>query len=65
MIIESCMMSDDSTFAYAVGQESCECEVFVRDRPVSIITPFDDCQVIEGEEAIFKAKLRKYLIIFI
>ena len=36
----------------------CECECFVRDRPVSIITPFEDTQITDGDEVIMTAKLR-------
>ena len=56
-VVESCLLTDDCTIGYVVGEEKCECEVFVKDRPVSIIKGFEDLQIVDGENAHFKAEL--------
>ena len=56
-IVESCILSDDCTIGYVVGEEKTECEVFVKDRPVSIIKPFEDMQIIDGDNVTFKVEL--------
>ena len=56
-IVESCILSDDCTIGYVVGEEKTECEVFVKDRPVSIIKPFEDTQIVDGDNVTFKGEL--------
>ena len=36
------------------GDERTCCEVFVREPPVTIVTGFEDVQIIDGDEATFK-----------
>ena len=57
LIIDNCNLSDDAKFAYVVGEETSECEVYVKDLPVSILKGFEDTQIIVGDDMIMYAKL--------
>ena len=63
-VVESCLLTDDCTIGYVVGEEKCECEVFVKDRPVSIIKGFEDLQIIDGENAHFKVRVQRTVLYF-
>ena len=41
-------------FVCTCNDEKTACEVFVREPPVTIVSGFEDVQVTDGEEAVFK-----------
>ena len=54
IVIDSCVLADDSMFVCSCNDEKTACEVFVREPPVTIVSGFEDVQVTDGEEAVFK-----------
>ena len=54
IVIDSCVLADDSMFVCSCNDEKSACEVFVREPPVTIVSGFEDVQVTDGEEAVFK-----------
>lgn len=56
-VIDSCLLNDDCKIGYVVGEEKTECEIFIKDRPITILKGFEDLQIIEGEDAHFKAEI--------
>jgi len=57
IVIDSCVLADDSMFVCSCNDEKTACEVYVREPPVTIVTGFEDVQVTDGEEAVFKAEI--------
>ena len=60
IVIDSCVLADDSMFVCTCNDEKTACEVFVREPPVTIVSGFEDVQVTDGEEAVFKVSFRTY-----
>ena len=60
IVIDSCVLADDSMFVCSCNDEKTACEVFVREPPVTIVSGFEDVQVTDGEEAVFKVSFRTY-----
>ena len=60
IVIDSCVLADDSMFVCTCNDEKTACEVFVREPPVTIVSGFEDVQVTDGEEAVFKVSFRPY-----
>ena len=58
IVIDSCVLADDSMFVCTCNDEKTACEVFVREPPVTIVSGFEDVQVTDGEEAVFKVIFR-------
>ena len=36
-VIDSCLLNDDCKIGYVVGEEKTECEIFIKDRPITIL----------------------------
>ena len=57
MTIDSAQLSDDSCFTAQTAEDKTACEVFVHSPLVTAVKPFDDLQVVEGEDAHFFARI--------
>ena len=57
LTIDSAMMSDDCCFTAQTAEDKTACEVFIHAPLVTAVKPFDDIQVVEGQDAHFFARI--------